>query len=56
MKICVLGIGFVSIIIVVNNSCEDVVKVCVNGIVGIMLVFVCIVVLVICGWIFVGVM
>jgi diphthamide biosynthesis protein 2 len=52
LKICALGIGFVSITIVVNNSCDDVVKARVNGISGTVSAFSRIVAPVICGWIF----
>ena len=55
-KICALGIGFVSITIVVNNSCEDAVKARVNGIAGTTSAFARIVAPVICGWTFAGAM
>jgi diphthamide biosynthesis protein 2 len=55
-KICALGIGFVSITIVVNNSCDDAVKARVNGISGTTSAFARIVAPVICGWTFTGAM
>ena len=55
-KICALGIGFVSITIVVNNSCEDAVKARVNGIAGTMAAFARIVAPVMCGSIFAATM
>lgn len=55
-KICALGIGFVSVTIVVNNSCDDAVKARVNGISGTTSAFARIVAPVICGWVFAGAM
>ena len=55
-KICALGIGFVSVTIVVNNSCDDAVKARVNGISGTTSAFARIVSPVICGWVFAGAM
>jgi len=52
VKICALGIGFVSITIVVNNSCEDAVKARVNAISGSTSAFARVVTPVVCGWIF----
>ena len=52
VKICALGIGFVSITIVVNNSCEDAVKARVNAISGSTSAFARVVSPVVCGWMF----
>ena len=55
-KICALGIGFVSITIVVNNSCADAVKARVNGLAGMLAAFARIVAPVTCGSIFASAM
>jgi len=55
-KICALGIGFVSITIVVNNSCADDVKARVNGLAGMFAAFARIVAPVTCGSIFASAM